>query len=82
MLGEHLHMTGVTEVLSGLISAFVGTHLQIDNAFSGSELLVREVAFVFFGGLGTDERSLELRMEVALEISETQVKNKKTLISA
>lgn len=60
-------MAGVSEILAGLVCALVSSHLQIDNAFSGSQLLVSEVAFVLLRRFGTDVRALELRMEVALE---------------
>lgn len=60
-------MAGVTEVLSGLVRPLIGSHLEIDDTFTGSELLVCEVSLVLLRRLGTDEWTLELRVEVALQ---------------
>lgn len=58
-------MAGVAEVLAGLIGALVGAHLEVDDALAGAELLIGEVALVLLGGLGANEGTLELGVEVA-----------------
>lgn len=60
-----LHVTGIAEVLSGLVGSLVGAILKVDNALTRSELLVGEFSLVLFGWLGSDERSGEFGMKVA-----------------
>lgn len=61
----NLHVAGVAKVLSGLVGALVGSVLQVDDALTGTKLLLAEVALILLGGLGSDVGSLELGMEVA-----------------
>lgn len=60
-----LHVTGVTEVHAASVGALVGTVLQVDDALTGAQLILGEVALVLIGRLGSKERSGPFGVQVA-----------------
>lgn len=47
-------MSRVSEIDPALIGSFIASVLQADDGLSGSELLLREISFVFLGFLRPD----------------------------
>lgn len=70
-----LHVTSIAEVLTRLVCPFVGSHLQVDNTFTCPQLFFSEFTFVLLRRLGANERALELRVEVALQVDMKCTKN-------
>lgn len=58
-------MPGVAEVLAALGGALVGAVLQVDDAFAGTQLLLRPFALLLLGGLGSEAGSPVLGVHVA-----------------
>lgn len=64
-------MTRVAKVLPRLVGTFVCAHLQINDTFASAELLFGELALVFLRRFWPDEWTLELRMEIALQSTQS-----------
>lgn len=51
-----LHVSSVAEIESTLVGSLVGSVLEGDDSVSGSQLLLRELAFILLGFLGSNRR--------------------------
>lgn len=49
-------MSGIAEIKSTLVGSLVGSVLEGDDSVSGSQLLLRELAFILFSFLGSNGR--------------------------
>lgn len=51
---EHLHMSGIAETDATLIGTLITAVLQTNHTMSGSQLLLRETAYIFVRFLRAD----------------------------
>lgn len=60
-----LHVSRVAEVDAARVGTLVGAVLEVDDAFSRSQLLRAEVPLVLLGRFGSQARSLVFRVQIA-----------------